>query len=130
MYTYSPPDCGRIAPSSAKVSAPKNESTPPTNHARYTYFAEPTASIIVPGTRKMPLPMIVPTTIAVAWLGPRARTSPCSADLCSLATLVRPLGIVRGVPEDQAGNIPDGERHRRADHHVPRPRHLGREPYI
>src|SRR5271157_5208450 len=53
--------------------APASDSTPPTIQARYTSQAEPTACIISAGTRKMPLPMIVPTTIALAWLTPRSR---------------------------------------------------------
>src|SRR5215471_12127505 len=65
-YTYSPPANGRTAPNSAYVNAPKNESNPPTIQARYTNPAEPTACIISAGTRKIPLPMIVPATIDVA----------------------------------------------------------------
>src|SRR5271169_1275827 len=57
-YTYSPPACGFIAPSSAYVSAPKNDSKPPTTQARYTNLAEPTSCIISCGTRKIPLPMM------------------------------------------------------------------------
>src|SRR5664279_5172647 len=54
--------------------APASESTPPTIQARYTSHAEPTACIISAGTRKMPLPMMVPTTIALAWLTPSSRS--------------------------------------------------------
>src|SRR5271163_2549195 len=64
-----------MAPSSAYVSAPKKDNSPPTSHARYTSLAEPTACIISAGTRKIPLPMIVPTTMADAWLTPRSRAS-------------------------------------------------------
>src|SRR5580693_4959827 len=53
--------------------APASESAPPAIHARYTIPAEPTACIISAGTRKMPLPMMVPTTIAEAWRTPRSR---------------------------------------------------------
>src|ERR1700677_3072276 len=53
--------------------APNNESRPPTLHARYTSADEPTSCIISRGTRKMPLPMMVPTTIAVASLAPNTR---------------------------------------------------------
>jgi hypothetical protein len=34
---------------------------------------DPVSRIISLGTRKIPLPMIVPTTIAVAWLAPSTR---------------------------------------------------------
>ena len=47
----------------------------PTIHARNTSLAEPTACIICVGTRKIPLPMMVPTTTAEAWLTPRSRAS-------------------------------------------------------
>src|SRR5271156_4634291 len=53
--------------------APKSVSSPPTIQARYTMLLEPTARIISWGTRKMPLPMMVPTTIAVACHTPSTR---------------------------------------------------------
>src|SRR5947209_3212860 len=65
-YTYSPPACGFMAPNSAYVRAPKNDRRPPTIHARYTNLADPTACIISAGTRKIPLPIMVPTTTAEA----------------------------------------------------------------
>src|SRR5215831_8383270 len=55
--------------------APASESSPPTIHARYTKRAEPTACIISAGTRKIPLPMMVPTTMALAWPTPSSRNS-------------------------------------------------------
>src|ERR1700722_4694701 len=57
------------------MSAPKKESAPPTTQARYTSLADPTACIISAGTRKIPLPIMVPTTMAEAWLTPRSRES-------------------------------------------------------
>jgi hypothetical protein len=63
--------------------APAIESMPPTIHARYTSFAEPTACIISAGTRKMPLPMIVPTTMALAWLTPSSRKSAGDVEVLS-----------------------------------------------
>ena len=53
--------------------APNSVSTPPTIQARYTMLLEPTARIISWGTRKMPLPMMVPTTMAVACQTPSTR---------------------------------------------------------
>src|SRR5215472_12594867 len=44
-------------------------------HAKYTTRADPTACIISAGTRKMPLPMMVPTTTAPACDNPRSRES-------------------------------------------------------
>src|SRR5215472_12717823 len=55
-----------MAPNSAYVIAPKKERRPPTIHTRYTSQGEPASFIITPETRKMPLPMMVPATIAVA----------------------------------------------------------------
>ncbi len=62
-----------MAPNSAYVMAPNSDSNPPTIHARYTSDDEPTSRIISRGTRKMPLPIMVPTTIAMAWLAPSTR---------------------------------------------------------
>src|ERR1017187_5805787 len=53
--------------------APKRERSPPAIQARNTSAEEPTSCIISRGTRKMPLPMMVPTTMAVAWLAPSTR---------------------------------------------------------
>src|SRR5579859_4767158 len=72
---YSPPACGFIAPSSAYVRAPQIESRPPMIQAANTSLTEPTACIISVGTRKMPLPMTIPTTTAAAWLVVRRRAS-------------------------------------------------------
>src|SRR5215472_11656049 len=97
-YTYSPPANGRTAPNSAYVNAPKNESNPPTIQARYTSPADPTACIISAGTRKIPLPMIVPATIDVACqtFSPRmssgARSVPTA--VCSLVVSIA-IGDIR-----------------------------------
>src|ERR1700722_17360418 len=65
--------------------APKRVSTPPTIQARYTIPLEPTARIISWGTRKMPLPMMVPTTIAVACHTPSTRGRSGAKDVLGMA---------------------------------------------
>src|SRR5215472_16107918 len=103
-YTYSPPANGRTAPNSAYVNAPKNESNPPTIQARYTNPAEPTACIISAGTRKIPLPMIVPATIDVACqtFSPRINSGPrrvSTAD-CSFVVSID-IGYIRRPASDR-----------------------------
>src|ERR1700759_521532 len=73
-HAYCPPAFGSAAPNSAKLSAPKGERTPPAIHAAYTTLTEPPTDAISLGLRKMPVPIIVPTTIAPAAHGPSART--------------------------------------------------------
>src|SRR5271166_6557916 len=57
-------------------------------HARYTARAEPTACIISAGTRKMPLPMMVPTTIALAWLTPSSSRSVGAVEVLSAVSAI------------------------------------------
>src|SRR6185437_3618033 len=68
-----PPERGSAAPSSATESAPQRLMSPPSSqHA----IAGPTAcscAATVAGTRKMPLPIVMPTTTAVAPHGPSER---------------------------------------------------------
>src|SRR5271165_6633758 len=96
--------------------APARESMAPTSHARYTSQAEPTACIISAGTRKMPLPMMVPTTTALAWLTPRSRES------VGAEVLLVGCGMCGGVivqRKQQTGTIPDDKRDGATDQHVP-----------
>src|ERR1051326_6775437 len=89
---YSPPESGFIAPSSAYVTAPNHDSSPPTIHTRKTVDADPVASIMRFGTRKMPLPMMTPTTIAPACSALRSRTSPGRDD--AVVAGAGPLGTI------------------------------------
>src|SRR3954462_10530757 len=107
---YSPPASGFIAPSSAYVIAPKMESNPPTIHARYTSLAEPAACIISAGTRKMPLPMMVPMTIAV----------PCHT-LSSRGSSRRAL-VMSNSRGEKACGVSDGKGHNGSKSNVPGPR--------
>src|SRR5271157_4216906 len=93
--------------------APASDSTPPTIQARYTSQAEPTACIISAGTRKMPLPMMVPTTIALAWLTPRSRESEGTEVLlvCGICDIVQ--------RKQKTGTIPDDKRNGATEQHIP-----------
>src|SRR6516164_2606512 len=63
------------APSSAKANAPNRESRAPTIQAAKTTDTERPSRAISAGFRKMPVPTMVPTTIAAEAQGPRPRTS-------------------------------------------------------
>src|SRR5580693_6076555 len=72
-YAYCPPASGNAAPKSANESAPNSESSPPTIHAAYTTLTDPPTAAISPGFKKIPVPTIVPITMAAASQGPSAR---------------------------------------------------------
>src|SRR5215469_3826202 len=78
-------------------------------------MGEPTACIISLGTRKMPLPMMVPTTMAVAWLAPSARgRSNCdeAGAICETREAVSGMFFFkfgRRFCQHQAYSIADGE---------------------
>jgi hypothetical protein len=78
-YTYSPPARGNMAASSATVSAPHSEITPPRIHTSATPPTLPASVATVLGTRKMPLPMVSPTAAAIALHRPSRRGSRSSA---------------------------------------------------
>src|SRR5437868_15498242 len=77
---------------------------------------------MVPGTRKIPLPMTVPTTIAVAWLTPNSRSS--SGRSCPTVVLCMigqtSFSEIRKT-RDHAHNISNRECHRCPYRHVPGP---------
>src|SRR5438094_64893 len=62
----------------------------------------------------MPLPMMVPTTTAPAWLTPSSRSSPAGS-----ATLALCMDRLFRPRHQHAGNISDDERHDAAERHVP-----------
>jgi hypothetical protein len=57
------------------VRAPASDSSPPKIQTKKTMPGDPVFSTIVFGTRKIPLPMMVPTTIATVLQTPSARSS-------------------------------------------------------
>src|SRR5271168_3005645 len=61
---------------------------PPIIQTAYTVRALPTAAIISRGTRKIPEPMMIPTTIAVALVVVRTRGSSCAATGSCVAGLI------------------------------------------
>src|SRR6202046_2503592 len=73
-YAYCPPASGKAAPSSAKDSAPKSDSNPPAIHAAYTPLADRPTDAISLGFRNIPVPTIVPSTMADAAHAPSPRT--------------------------------------------------------
>src|SRR5436305_641172 len=88
---------------------------------------------MAPGTRKMPLPMMVPTTIATDALRPRSRTRsdrpftgsgitemPGIVLLDTDGHLLR-LRLGGAAVEQHAGKISDGKGQRGPDGDVPRP---------
>src|SRR5580700_2331548 len=63
------------APSSANDKAPKRERTAPTIQAAKTTETKRPSRAISAGLRKMPVPIMVPTTMAPEAQAPRPRTS-------------------------------------------------------
>src|SRR5882724_8292713 len=74
-YAYSPPASGIAAPNSANERAPNIERIAPTIHAANTTETNRPSRAISAGFRKMPVPIMVPTTIAAEAHGPSPRTS-------------------------------------------------------
>src|SRR5260221_1015805 len=74
-YAYSPPASGIAAPNSANDSAPNIERIAPTIHAAKTTETNLPSRAISAGFRKIPVPIIVPTTIAADAHGPSSRPS-------------------------------------------------------
>src|SRR5437588_3557078 len=72
-YTYTPPERGNIAASSAYVSAPHSASSPPNTHTSSISTGSGTRPAITAGVRKMPPPMVEPTSTATALQKPRRR---------------------------------------------------------
>src|SRR2546423_11114126 len=77
-YTYTPPERGSIAASSAYVSAPHSASSPPSTHTTSMSTGSGTRPAITAGVRKIPPPMVEPTSTATALHRPsrRGRRSP------------------------------------------------------
>src|SRR5262245_37338520 len=84
---YWPPVAGSIAPNSAYASAPKNESTPAATHTAMMTEPEGRLRAIRFGRTKMPEPMTIPMTMAVASSIPSRRGSASAALIGSLAAL-------------------------------------------
>ena len=62
--TYLPPARGCRVASSEKHSAPSNAITPPSTQATKVSPGRPSRAATIPGVRKIPEPIVIPTTIA------------------------------------------------------------------
>src|SRR5882672_2277381 len=113
-----------MEPSSANENAPKIERTAPTIHAAKTMETLLPSRAISAGFRKIPVPIMVPTTMAAEAQAPRPRTK------SSRFSLIKPLRrwLSRWfVWQCNAGDQgPDHECHARANEDIPRKRY-GRE---
>src|SRR5271169_717836 len=98
------------APSSAKERAPKRERIAPTIHAAKTTETVRPSRAISAGLRKMPVPIIVPTTMAPEAHAPSPRTS---------SVVFRSLRAQRLLSGHSANDKSNRERDDRADQHVP-----------
>src|SRR6516164_8045471 len=107
--------------------APAIDSRPPTIQARYTSLAEPTACIISAGTRKIPLPMMVPATMAVACQTFNSRNN--SGCVAFSAACMGIQGL-RGLMACQADYIAHGKRCDCSQNHVPGQRDMRRPPDV
>src|SRR5258707_68175 len=94
-YAYSPPASGMAAPSSAKESAPNIERIAPTIQAANTTETKRPSRAISAGFKKIPVPIIVPTTIAADAHGPSPRTN--SSRLPFPSTLIGSLALLQNV---------------------------------
>src|SRR6266545_6800646 len=73
--TYTPPERGNAAASSEYVSAPHSTTTPPTIQARRKSGTSSMRCATPAGVRKMPLPIVEPTSTATALHRPSRRES-------------------------------------------------------
>src|ERR1700753_2470062 len=97
-YTYSPPACGSKAPSSAKLNAPKMAMMPATIHAPSTRAGVPPAWAMTAALRKIPVPMVIPTTSEVAWTSVRPRRGSRGTELTWIVFQREPADRKTGRP--------------------------------
>src|SRR5258708_800886 len=71
MYAKMPPERGSALASSAMVRAPHKEIIPPRTQASNATMGSCVCAATIAGTRKMPLPMVVPIRIATELQTPR-----------------------------------------------------------
>src|SRR6185295_9827282 len=77
--TYLPPALGCRVASSAKTSAPKSPTRPPSAQATKVSHGRPSKPATTPGVRKIPEPTMMPTTIARPSVARSVRRSPAPA---------------------------------------------------
>src|SRR5216684_2598370 len=124
-----------MEPSSANENAPKIERRAPIIHAAKTMETLLPSRAISAGFRKMPVPIMVPTTMAAEAQAPSPRTNSRRFSLMSpfsnlLEEIKRLLTGGRDIvplrAPDPAHEPSDCERHASANEDIPRKRH-GRE---
>src|SRR5229473_2754627 len=139
-YAYSPPASGIIAPNSEYESAPKSERIAPTIQAAKTTETKRPSRAISAGLRKIPVPIMVPTTIAPEAQAPSSRTSssrfsvgaPVGASVVATIFLFASsspaelLGRYFRLSLNAANHRSNGKRDARSYHHVPCKRHSGK----
>src|SRR5271169_5161989 len=131
------------APSSAKESAPKRERIAPTIQAAKTMETKRPSRAISAGFRKMPVPIMVPTTMAPEAQAPRPRISSrrfsvMISRLITQSNFGGRRGARRAVPlrvhpeafafAESAHHASQPEGHERPDQHVPCIRNAGESP--
>src|SRR5260370_16934 len=124
-YAESPPASGMMEPNSAKENAPKMERIAPMIHAAKTTETLRPSRAISAGFRKIPVPIMVPTTMAADAHAPSPRTSSRRFSVNSTSpSSARARYIVPLRPCNSAHKPADKKRYDRANHGVPRKRHL------
>src|SRR6185503_4215929 len=87
-YTNTPPVCGSAPASSARVKAPQSVKKPPSAQSNRYKPSSGTLAAMPAGERKIPVPMVEPTSTAIALTNPRllgsVRPRPVSAADASL----------------------------------------------
>src|SRR3989442_276894 len=121
-----------MEPNSAKENAPKMERIAPMIQAAKTTETLRPSRAISAGFRKMPVPIMVPTTMAAEAHAPSPRTSSRGFWVMSPFTSFfrvasfSQTGAQHAAPlqmHDSARERPDQKRNDRANHEVPRIRH-------
>src|SRR5207249_5780264 len=105
---YWPPASGRSRPSSAKVKAPSRAIVPPIPQASSAAAVPPVTRATSRGLKKIPTPMIAPTTTEVASHRPSTLGRSAVLDSTLGSVLKRPMAALRGrllAPKCPEGHI-------------------------
>src|SRR5438094_395521 len=109
-YTYTPPVDGSADASSAAMSDPPNVRSPASSQTTMMPTTDGTAPVTVDGCTKIDAPMIVPTTIAVARVGPIVRRSSVSIAVIPRSEATRDLRASRADPWSYLESLALGAR--------------------
>src|SRR5262249_32730534 len=97
MKTKIPPVSGKAPATSASVSAPQSATTPPAIQTPKSGTGPGSRFVTLAGVRKMPEPIVMPMTTAMALHRPRRRGSSVTG------ASREPLGRASGIPYGSAG---------------------------